>query len=251
MAIFKSGNPALNEKVFQNSMAVSTAETMTERGTLNKFFFLSLMVMASASFTWSSFGQGKNVMPWMMVGAFGGFGVAIVISFKREWSSYLSPLYALLEGLFIGGLSVVVNNAFAKSYPGIVMQAVLLTFGAVIAMFLLYRFRIIKATEKFKSVIFTATAGIAIFYLLAMVLRMFHIDIAFLHEGSAIGIGFSLVVVAIAALNLILDFDMIEQGAAMGAPKYMEWYCAFGLLVTIVWLYVEILRLLMKLADRR
>jgi uncharacterized YccA/Bax inhibitor family protein len=251
MAIFKSGNPALNEKVFQNSMAVSTAETMTERGTLNKFFFLSLMVMASASFTWSSFGQGKNVMPWMMVGAFGGFIVAIVISFKQQWSSYLSPLYALLEGLFIGGLSVVVNNAFAKSYPGIVMQAVLLTFGAVIAMFLLYRFRIIKATEKFKSVIFTATAGIAIFYLLAMVLRMFHIDIAFLHEGSAIGIIFSLVVVAIAALNLIMDFDMIEQGTAMGAPKYMEWYCAFGLLVTIVWLYVEILRLLMKLADRR
>ncbi|HXB42752.1 MAG TPA: Bax inhibitor-1/YccA family protein [Puia sp.] len=251
MALFKSGNPALNEKVFQNSMVVSGEEVMTERGTLNKFFFLSLMVMASASFTWSSFGQGKNVMPWMLVGAFGGFAVAIVVSFKREWSSYLSPLYALLEGLFIGGLSVVVNNAFAKSYPGIVMQAVLLTFGAVIAMFLLYRFRIIKATEKFKSVILTATAGIAIFYVLAMVLRMFHIDIAFLHEGSALGIGFSLVVVAIAALNLILDFDMIEQGAAVGAPKYMEWYCAFGLLVTIVWLYVEILRLLMKLADRR
>jgi uncharacterized YccA/Bax inhibitor family protein len=251
MALFKSGNPALNEKVFQNSMAVSGEEVMTERGTLNKFFFLSLMVMASASFTWSSFSQGKDVTGWMIMGALGGFVVAIVVSFKREWSSYLSPLYALLEGLFIGGLSVVVNNAFAKSYPGIVMQAVLLTFGAVIAMFLLYRFRIIKATEKFKAVIFTATAGIAIFYLLAMLLRMFHIDIAFLHEGSALGIGFSLVVVAIAALNLILDFDMIEQGAAMGAPKYMEWYCAFGLLVTIVWLYVEILRLLMKLADRR
>ena len=224
---------------------------MTERGTLNKFFFLSLMVMASASFTWSSFYQGKNVMPWMIAGAIGGFIVAIVISFKKEWSAYLSPLYGLLEGLFIGGLSVVVNNAFAKSYPGIVMQAVLLTFGAVIAMFLLYRFRIIKATEKFKAVIFTATAGIAIFYLLAMLLRVFHIDIAFLHEGSALGIGFSLVVVAVAALNLILDFDMIEQGTAMGAPKYMEWYCAFGLMVTIVWLYVEILRLLMKLADRR
>lgn len=251
MALFKSGNPALNEKVFQNSMAISGEEVMTERGTLNKFFFLSLMVMASASFTWSSFSQGKDVTGWMIMGALGGFIVAIVVSFKREWSSYLSPLYALLEGLFIGGLSVVVNNAFAKSYPGIVMQAVLLTFGAVIAMFLLYRFRIIKATEKFKAVIFTATAGIAIFYLLAMLLRMFHIDIAFLHEGSALGIGFSLVVVAIAALNLILDFDMIEQGAAMGAPKYMEWYCAFGLLVTIVWLYVEILRLLMKLADRR
>ena len=192
MAIFKSGNPALNEKVFQNSMAVSGQEAMTENGTLNKFFFLSLMVMASASFTWKAFYEGKNVMPWMIGGAIGGFIVAIIISFKKEWASYLTPLYGLLEGVFIGGLSAVVNAAFAKSYPGIVMQAVVLTFGAVIAMFLLYRFRIIKATEKFKSVIFTATAGIAIFYLLAMVLRMFHIDIAFLHEGSAIGIIFSL-----------------------------------------------------------
>jgi uncharacterized YccA/Bax inhibitor family protein len=251
MAIFKSGNPTLNEKVFQNSMAVSGQETMTENGTLNKFFFLSLMVMASASFTWKAFYEGKDVMSWMIGGAIGGFIVAIIISFKKEWASYLTPLYGLLEGVFIGGLSAVVNAAFAKSYPGIVMQAVVLTFGAVIAMFLLYRFRIIKATEKFKSVIFTATAGIAIFYLLAMVLRMFHIDIAFLHEGSAIGIIFSLVVVTIAALNLILDFDMIEQGTAMGAPKYMEWYCAFGLMVTIVWLYVEILRLLMKLGSRR
>jgi uncharacterized YccA/Bax inhibitor family protein len=251
MAFFKSGNPALNEKVFQNAVAVSGQEAMTERGTLNKFFFLSLMIMASASFTWKAFYEGKNVMPWMIAGAIGGFIVAIVISFKREWSGYLAPLYGLLEGVFIGGLSAVVNAAFAKSYPGLVMQAVVLTFGAVIAMFLLYRFRIIKATEKFKAVIFTATAGIAIFYLLAMGLRFFGIDIAFLHEGSTLGIVFSLVVVVIAALNLILDFDMIEQGVAMGAPKYMESYCAFGLMVTIVWLYVEILRLLMKLADRR
>ncbi len=251
MAIFRSGNPALNEKVFQNSVVVSGQEVMTDRGTLNKFFFLSLMVMASASFTWSAFYQGKNVMPWMIAGAIGGLVVAIVTTFKREWSAYLAPAYGLLEGVFIGGLSAVVNNAFAKSYPGIVMQAVVLTFGAVIAMFLLYRFGIIKATEKFKAVVFTATAGIAIFYLLAWILRMFNIDIAFLHEGSALGIIFSLVVVVIASLNLILDFDMIEQGAAAGAPKYMEWYCAFGLLVTIVWLYIEILRLLTKLASRR
>jgi len=157
----------------------------------------------------------------------------------------------LLEGVFLGGLSAIVNAAFAKSYPGIVTQAVVLTFGTVIAMFVLYRFRIIKATEKFKAVVFTATAGIAIFYLLAMVLRLFSIDIPFLHEGSTLGIVFSLVVVTIAALNLILDFDMIEKGVAMGAPKYMESYCAFGLMVTIVWLYIEILRLLMKLASRR
>jgi uncharacterized YccA/Bax inhibitor family protein len=251
MALFKSGNPALNEKVFQNSVSVSGADAMTERGTLNKFFFLSLMVMASASFTWKAVNEGKDVTIWMIGGAIGGFIVALIIANKREWSSYLAPLYGLLEGVFIGGLSAVVNAAFAKSYPGIVMQAVVLTFGAVIAMFLLYRFRIIKATEKFKAVVFTATAGIAIFYLLAMLLRLFHVDIAFLHEGSVMGIVFSLFVVVIASLNLILDFDMIEQGTAMGAPKYMEWYCAFGLMVTIVWLYVEILRLLTKIASRR
>jgi uncharacterized YccA/Bax inhibitor family protein len=251
MAIFRSGNPALSEKLFQDSLTGSGGQTMTDKGTLNRFFFLSLMVMASASFTWSAYYQGKNVMSWMIAGAIGGLIVAFTITFKKEWAAYLTPAYGLLEGLFIGGLSAIVNAAFAKSYPGIVMQAVVLTFGAVIAMFLLYRFRIIKATEKFKSVVLTATAGIAIFYLLAWVLRMFHIDIAFLHEGSAIGIIFSLVVVVVASLNLILDFDMIEQGVAMGAPKYMEWYCAFGLMVTIIWLYVEILRLLMKLADRR
>ena len=251
MAIFKSGNPALNEKVFQQTGVVSGEDTMTERGALNKFFFLSLMVMASASFTWKAYYEGKDIMVWTFGGAIGGLMVALIISLKKEWSSYLSPLYGLLEGVFIGGVSAFVNAAFAKSYPGIVMQAVTLTFGVVIAMFFLFRFGIIKATEKFKAVVVTATLGIGVFYLIAILLRFFHIDIAFLHEGSALGIGFSLVVVIIAALNLILDFDMIEKGAAMGAPKYMEWYCAFGLMVTIVWLYIEILRLLTKLADRR
>jgi uncharacterized YccA/Bax inhibitor family protein len=151
----------------------------------------------------------------------------------------------------LGAISAVYNNVFAKTAPGIITQAVLLTFGVVIAMFFLYRFRIIKVTEKFRSVIFMATLGIAIFYLLAWVLRLFHINIAFINEGSTLGIGFSLFVVGIAALNLLLDFDMIEKGVAAGAPKYMEWYGAFGLLVTIVWLYLEILRLLAKLADRR
>ncbi len=251
MAIFKSGNPALSEKAFQNTLVVPGSGTMTERGTLNKFFFLSLMVIASAAFTWKAFYDGKNVFPWMIGAAIGGLILAFVMAFKREWSAYLAPAYGLLEGVFVGGISAIYNNVFAKTAPGIVMQAVLLTFGAVIAMFLLYRFRIIKATEKFKSVIFIATAGIAIFYLFAIVLRMFNIDIAFIHEGSMLGIGFSLVVVCVAALNLILDFDMIEQGAANGAPKYMEWYGAFGLLVTIVWLYLEILRLLAKISSRR
>lgn len=186
----------------------------------------------------------------MIGGAIGGLVIVLILIFKKEWSPYLAPAYAILEGLFVGAISAYYNYAFAESYPGIVMQAVLLTFGTAIAMFLLYKFRIIQATQKFKAIIFTATAGIALFYAVAMILRIFNIDIPFLHEGSTLGIVFSLVVVGIAALNLILDFDMIEQGSAMGAPKYMEWYGAFGLLVTIVWLYLEILRLLSKLASR-
>jgi uncharacterized YccA/Bax inhibitor family protein len=249
MAIFKSGNPAMN--VFQNTITLPGSGVMTERGTLNKFFLLFLLVMASASLMWKAFYDGVNVMPYMLGGAILGFITALAIIFKKEWAAYLTPVYALFEGVFLGAISATYNNVFAKTAPGIVTQAVLLTFGCVISMYLLYRFRIIKVTEQFRSIIFIATAGIAIFYLLSIVLRMFHVDIAFIHEGSMLGIGFSLFVVAIAALNLLLDFDMIEKGVAAGAPKYMEWYGAFGLLVTIVWLYLEILRLLSKLASRR
>ncbi len=249
MAIFKSGNPAMN--VFKNTITIPGEGAMTETGTLNKFFLLFLLVMASASLTWKAFYDGVNVMPYMLGSAILGFIAAIVVISKKEWAAYVAPVYALFEGVFLGAISASYNNAFAKTAPGIVTQAVLLTFGAVIAMFFLYRFRIIKVTDKLRSVIFIATAGIAIFYLLSIVLRLFHIDIAFIHEGSMLGIGFSLFVVVIASLNLLLDFDMIEQGVAAGAPKYMEWYGAFGLLVTIVWLYLEILRLLGKLADRR
>ncbi|WP_207491924.1 Bax inhibitor-1/YccA family protein [Aridibaculum aurantiacum] len=250
MNLFKSGNPTLSEKIFTNSLSTTQEELMTVRGTINKFGFLFLMTMSSAAYTWHAYYQGQNVQGYMMAGIFGGLALALIIAFKRSWSAYLAPLYALVKGLFIGAISAMINEAFIESYPGIIMQAVGLTFGTAIAMFLLYNFGVIKATERFKSIIFTATAGIAIFYLIALVLRMFNIDIPFLHEGSALGIGFSLFVIAIAALNLIIDFDMIEQGAAMGAPKHMEWYCAFGLLVTIIWLYIEILRLLSKLASR-
>jgi uncharacterized YccA/Bax inhibitor family protein len=251
MAIFKSGNPALSEKIFQDAIVVPGSDTMTERGTLNKFFFLFLMVMASASFTWKAFYDGKDVMPWVFGALILGFIFAIAISFKRPWAPWLAPAYGLMEGVVLGGISAKYNNVFEKTAPGIVTQAVLLTFGVVIAMFLLYRLRVIKATEKFKSVVFVSTAGIAIFYGLSIILGMFHINIPFITEGSTIGIVFSLVVVAVAALNLILDFDMIEQGAKLGAPKYMEWYGAFGLLVTIVWLYLEILRLLAKMSSRK
>jgi len=251
MELFKSGNPTLKEKYFQNSLVVDQSEVMTERGTLNKFGLMFLLVMASSIFTWNAFYQGKNILPWIIGSAIFGFILVLIISFTPRWSSYLAPVYALVTGVFVGGISAHYNYAFAEQAPGIVMQAVGLTFGVVIAMYILYRFRIIKATQKFKTIVFTATAGIAVFYLLALVLRMFGIAMPFIHESSTIGIGISLVIVAIAALNLILDFDMIENGVAMGAPKYMEWYGAFGLLVTIVWLYLEILRLLSKFAGKK
>ena len=250
MNLFKSGNPTLTDKIFSRSLTDTQLGPMSVRGTINKFGFLFLMVLASAAFVWHAYYQGQNVMPYLWGGMIGGLILALVIIFKRSWAGFLAPLYGLVEGLFIGAISAIINEAFIESYPGIIMQAVALTFGTAISMFLLYNFGVIKATERFKSIIFTATAGIGIFYLIALGLRMFGIDIPFLHEGGIMGIGFSLFVIAIAALNLIIDFDMIEKGAELGAPKYMEWYCAFGLLVTIVWLYIEILRLLSKLGSR-
>lgn len=251
MELFKSGNPALKEKVFQNTLVTDLTQVMTVRGTLNKFGFLFLMVMGTAFYSWKEFADGGNVQPLILTGALGGLVVALIIVFKKEWAPYLAPAYALLEGLFVGAISAYYNFAFAEKAPYIIITAVGLTFGTAIAMYLLYAAKIIRATQKFKAIIFTATAGIAIFYLITMVLRMFGMDVPFLHEGSTFGIIFSLFVVGIAALNLILDFDMIEQGAEAGAPKYMEWYGAFGLLVTIVWLYLEILRLLAKISSRR
>lgn len=251
MELFKSGNPTLTEKMFQSSLTGERQDVMTVRGTLNKFGFMFLMVMASAFFSWYSFGKGVDVTPYMWTGAIGGLIVALVIVFKKTWAPFLAPAYALLEGLFVGAVSAYYNYAFAEKAPFIIVQAVGLTFGVALAMFVLYNMRVIRATETFKSIIITATAGIAIFYLITIVLRFFSIDIPFIHQGSTFGIIFSLIVVGIAALNLILDFDMIEKGSDAGAPKYMEWYGAFGLLVTIVWLYLEILRLLAKLNSRK
>lgn len=254
MAIFKSGNPTLTQKMFDKSLSIESdvQGTMSVRGTINKFGFLMIMIIAGAAYNWHMFEEGKQatVTTLMMVGIFGGLITAIAISFKPNWASYLAPLYGLLEGLFIGGISAILNAAFAEKYPGLIMQAVGLTFGVAIAMFLLYNFRVIKATERFKSVIFTSTLGIGIFYLLTMVLNLFGVNVGFMNDSSLLSIGISLFIVAIAALNLIMDFDMIEQGAERGAPKFMEWYGAFGLLITLVWLYLEILRLLTKLGGR-
>ena len=261
MAFFKSGNPTLSEKRFKDTIldeVVDQGNVMTVKGTLNKFGFLFLMTLGTAFYAWTEFSGGGNVWPLVLTGAIGGFVIAIILIFKKEWSPYLAPAYALLEGLFVGGISAAFEYQAASStegfyssgYSGIVAQAIGLTFAVVAAMYLLYKFKIIQATKKFKAIVLTATIGLALFYLATWVISMFGGAIpTFLYQGSAIGIGFSVFVVALAAMNLILDFDMIEQGAELGAPKYMEWYGAFGLLVTIVWLYLEILRLLAKLRD--
>lgn len=254
MAIFKSGNPTLTEKMFDKSTALMAENqgVMSVRGAINKFGFLMLMVIAGAAYNWQLFQELKQstMTILMIVGAIGGFVVALGITFKPNWAAYLAPAYGLLQGLFIGGISAIMNKLFEAKYPGLVVQAVGLTFGVALAMFLLYNFRIIKATEKFKSVIIASTLGIGIFYLITMVLNMFGVNVSFMHDSSLLSIGISLFVVGIAAMNLILDFDMIEQGAERGAPKFMEWYGAFGLLVTIVWLYIEMLKLLSKLGSR-
>ena len=209
MELFKSGNPTLSEKRFKDTVldeVVTHENAMTVRGTLNKFGFLFLMVMGTAFYSWKEFAGGGNVQPLILIGAIGGLIVAIVMMFKKEWAPWLAPAYALLEGLFVGAISAYYNFAFAEQAPGIVINAVGLTFGTAIAMYLLYSFKIIKATAKFRAIVVTATAGIAVFYLIAWVLSFFGISIPFLHEGSALGIGFSVFVVALAALNLILDF---------------------------------------------
>ncbi|HMP91511.1 MAG TPA: Bax inhibitor-1/YccA family protein [Phnomibacter sp.] len=250
MFSLKSSNPALGEKAFKGLTLTDSTNAMTMRGTMNKLGLMLLLMMAGAFYTWNAFSKGQNVMPFMWGGLIGGLVIALVLAFKKEWAPYLAPAYALVKGLAVGAISAFYNFAFAESMPNIITNAVGLTVGVAVAMFLLYNFRIIKVTEKFKSVIMMATLGIAIFYLIVLVLRLFGVNVAFMHDSSMLGIGISIFVAGIAALNLLLDFDMIEQGAAYGAPKYMEWYGAFGLLVTLIWLYLEILRLLSRFASR-
>ena len=251
MGLFKGGNPAMSEKIFEQLQYVD-GDAMTVRGTMHKFGLMFIMLLGGASFTWSMFYKSgpEAVMPWMWGSLIGGFILSLVIIFKKTWAPFLALGYGLLQGLFLGAISAFYDSAFADRYPSIIMHAVLLTFGCAAAMYVLYNTGVIKATNTFKKVVMTATAGIAFFYLISMVLRLFGIQMPFLHDNGAIGIGISLVIVVVAALNLVLDFDMMREGAEQGAPKYFEWYCAFGLMVTIVWLYLEILRLLGKLNSR-
>jgi uncharacterized YccA/Bax inhibitor family protein len=258
MALFKTSNPALGQNTFSDAARsqyggslVDAAARMTLSGTVNKTGILLLCAIATAAWTWNQFMQTHDLSvagPAVMLGALGGFIVAMVTVFKKTWSPVTAPIYALLEGLVLGGLSAM----FELRYPGIAMEAVGLTFGTLFVMLFLYKSGVIKVTQKFRMGVVAATLGIALFYGLVWLLSMFHISVFSSVLGSVfasgwIGIGFSLFVVAIASLNLVLDFDFVEQGVAYGAPKYMEWYAAFGIMVTLVWLYLEMLRLLSKM----
>jgi len=247
----RTANPALNSKTFTGfGQITDTSRVMSIQGTVNKIALLAFLVLITASWTWRLYytsGNPSAVMPWVFGGAFGGFIVALITIFKKQWAAFTAPIYALLEGLFLGGISAI----FEAHYPGIVIQAVSLTIGTLFCLLLAYRSGVIKVTENFKLGVAAATGGIALIYLATLALGLFGVRMPFIHESGLIGIGFSLFVVVIAALNLVLDFDFIESGAQSGVPKYMEWYAAFGLMVTLIWLYIEILRLLAKLRSRR
>ena len=247
--MMRTSNPALNKKTFQGIGAYTGTETMTLQGTVNKTALLLLLVVASAAYTWNMFLENRTqeMMMWMIGGALGGFAVAIATVFKKEWAPVTSPLYALAEGLFLGAISATPE----AQYPGIVIQAVALTFGTAGCLLIAYKSGFIRPSENFKLGVFAATGGIAMIYMATIVLGFFGVSMPFIYGNGWFSIGFSLFVVIIAALNLVLDFDFIEQGAKSGVPKFMEWYAAFGLMVTLIWLYIEILRLLAKVNSRR
>ena len=242
----RTSNPALNDSTF-NTYAVAGEETMTIKGTVNKSFILIALVFSTALLSWDFITKLDGGIIYVIASAVIALIVGLITSFKPTWAPYTAPAYALFEGVFLGAISGFIDS----KYPGIAIQAVLLTCGTFLCLLLAYRSGLIKATENFKLGIVAATGAIGLIYLASFILGFFGIQIPYIHGNGIFGIIFSVVVVVIAALNLVLDFDFIEQGAERGAPKYMEWYASYGLLVTLVWLYIEILKLLMKLASRR
>ena len=238
----RSGNPVLSKKTFTKTL--SSSDEMTIEGTVNKTAISLLLLVGTGYFTFDV------ISPVLLIGSgIGGFILAIVTIFKKEWAPITVPLYAILEGALLGGISYMYNS----TYNGIVTNAILLTVGILVSLLIAYRSGYIKATENFKLGIFAATGGIAIVYFINFIMGFFGsgLGVMSINNASPLSIGFSIVVVIVASLNLVLDFYFIEEGAEKGAPKYMEWYGAFGLLVTLIWLYLEILRLLAKLNSRR
>jgi uncharacterized YccA/Bax inhibitor family protein len=245
--LMRTSNPVLSDKQFARVGELGSG--MTLQGTVNKTGVLLLCSIATAAWTWHLFMQSHSaasVLPWLWIGTIGGFVCALITVFKKEWSPATAPAYALLEGLALGGISSMLELRF----PGIAIQSVSLTFGTLLVLLFAYRSGLIPVTQKFRMGIVAATGGIMVFYLLQFGLGFFGVHFNSINGSGPIGIGFSLIVVGIAALNLVLDFDFIENGVRMGAPKFMEWYGAFGIMVTLVWLYLEILRLLTKVRGR-
>jgi len=243
----RTANPALTADTFIGVRGMAVGQAMSIQGTVNKTAVLLALLLVSSAWTWGQAVAGAPVQGFIGLGAIAGFVVALVTVFKKAWSPITAPLYAALEGLVLGGVSAM----FEASYPGIAIQAVTLTFGVLAALLIAYTSRLIPVTQNFRLGIAAATGGIMLVYLASFVLGFFGIAMPFLHDSGPLGIGVSLVIVVIAALNLVLDFDFIEQGAQRSLPKYMEWYAAFGLTVTLVWLYLEMIRLLAKLRSRR
>ncbi|MEZ6127561.1 MAG: Bax inhibitor-1/YccA family protein [Planctomycetaceae bacterium] len=255
----RSSNPVLTDSVFQNFEDYGDSTTMTVTGTAVKTLIALVLAFLTAGFVWFKFEQlgGANagpqafeaIMPWLLGGLVVGLVTSLATMFKPNWAAYTTPVYALAEGCFLGGLSAVVQSQF-PDVP-IVFQALGLTFGTAFAMMTLYQTGMIQVTEKLRAGVMAATGAIALLYLVSFALSFFGVQVPYIHGSGPIGIGFSLFVVGLAAFNLLLDFDLIERLAAQRAPKHMEWYGAFALMVTLVWLYIEILRLLSKLNRRR
>lgn len=240
----RTGNPALRENTFTGTGSVSPESAMTIAGAVNKTFILVTFVLIAALWSWS---EPWRFIPWLMPIMVAALVLGFVTIFFKKAAPVTAPIYALLEGLMLGCISLF----FEKMYPGIVIQAVGLTFGTLFALLLAYKSRLIKVTDNFRLGVVAATGGIALYYLASVICSyFFKFQVPLIHESTPWGIGFSVFVVIVAALNLVLDFDFIEKGAQVNAPKYMEWYAAFGLMVTLIWLYLEILRLLAKTRRR-
>lgn len=238
---FKDNNDAVN-----NAVIIDYNDTMTVSGTINKSFLMLILLIASAAITWIMTTSGQNPIILTIGGAIVGFILVLIATFKPQYSTFLAPGYAIFEGLFIGGISAI----FEVMYPGIVIQAVSCTFVTFMVCFVLYKYEIVKVNEKFRSVVIAATLAIATYYLITWLLTLFTSFQPVHYGNSLMSIGISVVVIVVAALNLFLDFDQIEKGAQQKMPKYMEWYGAMGLMITLVWLYIEFLRLLSKISSR-
>lgn len=246
--MIRSSNPTLSEKIFAKERTYASSEAMTIEGTKYKTFAMLALVVLGAIYTWRlAFIGSPSVNIWMIVGGIGGFITAIITAFSPRSAHITAPIYSVMEGLLLGGLSAFMAAQYGL---GIITQAVGLTFATFFLMLILYRSGTIEVTAKFRTGVMAATGAVALMYFVSFILGLFGINMGYIHNGGTLSIIISLVVIGIAALNLTLDFDFIERSAKAGAPKHMEWYGAFGLMVTLIWLYIEFLRLLSKFASR-